>query len=129
MAKTFLALDFSLDVVPFQSKEVGRFSFSAYGRQYRRMGLVYFVTSSQCLISARLRENMSDSCFVFCFGCNNESDPENGIALHRISFFNDPRLGCVRRRKRMDRSILSSNFLTSRAKIFFTVAIRLVAKV
>ena len=27
------------------------------------------------------------SCFVFCFGCNNESDPENSIALHRIPFF------------------------------------------
>ena len=28
---------------------------------------------------------MPDSCIVF--GCNNKSDPENGIALHRIPFF------------------------------------------
>ena len=28
-----------------------------------------------------------DSCIVI--GCNKKGDPENGIALHRIPFFND----------------------------------------
>ena len=33
---------------------------------------------------------MSDLCVAF--ECSNESEPENGIALHRIPFFDDDRL-------------------------------------
>ena len=58
-------------------------AFLAHGRQYRRMGLVYFVVSSQCFIHARNKHKqrerafffynyrMPDSCIVF--GCNNLS--------------------------------------------------------
>ena len=40
---------------------------------------------------------MPDSCVVF--GCNNESDPENGIALQRIPFFTNRHLGCEKKKK------------------------------
>ena len=63
------------------------------------MGLVYFVTLYQCFIRARNKHKkreivfffyrMPDSCIVF--GCNNKSDPEDGMPLHRIPFFNDHR--------------------------------------
>ena len=70
----------------------------AHARQYRRMHLVYFVTSSQGFIRARNKHKqreiafffyLPDSCIVF--RCNNRSDPENGRALHRIPFFNNHR--------------------------------------
>ena len=41
---------------------------------------------------------MPDSCIVF--GCNHKSDPENGITLHRIPFFNGHRPDWVIRRKK-----------------------------
>ena len=68
--------------------------FLAHERQYRRMGLVRFVTSSQCFMYARnkLKQGeialffykIPDSCIVF--GCNNKSYSKNARALHRIPF-------------------------------------------
>ena len=50
--KDFWPYIFPSGVVSFQSKKVGRF-FLAHGRQFKRMELVYFVTSSQCFIRPR----------------------------------------------------------------------------
>ena len=61
--KRFFGLNFSSDVVPFQSKEVGH--FLAHGWQYRRMGLVYFVTSSQRFIHARNKDEQREIAFFF----------------------------------------------------------------
>ena len=69
----------------FKVKKLG--AFLAHGRQYRRMGLVYIVTSSQCVIHTlnkhkeREKEKEKDS-FLFyrmpdssiVFGCNDKSD-------------------------------------------------------
>ena len=92
--KGFRLWIFPPDVVPFQSKEVVG-AFLAHGRQYGRMGLVYFVTSPQCFIHARNKRKhreialffhtMPNSCIVF--GWHNKSDSENGRALPRIPFF------------------------------------------
>lgn len=47
---------------------------------------VYFVMSSQCFIWAWNKDKQN--AWLVVFGHNNESDPENDIALNRISFFN-----------------------------------------
>ena len=61
-----------------------------------KMGLVYFVMSSQCFIHVRNKHEQREIAFFFieCLICtllldvhNNKSDLENGIALHRIPFF------------------------------------------
>ena len=95
--KSFWCCIFPSDVVPFQSKGVWALVL-AHGRQYRRMGLVYFVTSSQCSIHARTSTKTEIAFFLhiipnsrIVFGCNNKSDSENGRALHKIPFFNDHR--------------------------------------
>ena len=57
-------------------------AFLAHGRQYSEMGLVYFVTSSQCFIQARNKHEQREIAFSFhrmphsciVFGCNNNSD-------------------------------------------------------
>lgn len=41
---------------------------------------------------------MPDRCVVY--GCSNVNDPENGISLHRIPFFNDNRSEALARRKK-----------------------------
>ena len=94
----------------FKVRELG--AFLAHGRQYRRMGLVYFVTSYQCSIHAR-NKHKKRAFFLhiipnsrIVFGCNNKSDSENGRALHKIPFFNDHRPEWVKRRK--NGSILQS---------------------
>lgn len=81
----------------------------SYGRQYRRMGLAYLETSSQCYIRARNKRKqieivfffyrMPDSCIVFRW--SKTSDPENDIALYRIPYFNDHRPEWVRRTKKI----------------------------
>ena len=92
MISSFLPWIFPSYVVPFQSKEVGR--FLAHGRQYRRIGLVYFVIllrAKQVQIErdSFLFYGMPDSCIVF--ECSNKSDSEYGRALHIIPFCDDHR--------------------------------------
>ena len=81
-------------------------TFLAHGRQYSRMGLVYFVTSSQGFIHAQNKHKQRETAFFYSmpdlcisFGCNNKSDPENYRALHRIPFFDDHCLEGVKREK------------------------------
>ena len=62
--KGFWLWIFPPDVVPFQSKEVVG-AFLAHGRQYRRMGLVYFVTSPQCFIHARNKRKHREIALFF----------------------------------------------------------------
>lgn len=94
--KCFWPCIFTSDVVPFQNKEVG--AFLAHGRQYRRMGLVNFVMSSQCFNHVQNKRKQRETVFFFFFfflrmpdlsivlGFINKKDAENGIALHRTPF-------------------------------------------
>ena len=77
---------------PFKTRKLG--NFLANGRSHRRMGLVYFVTSSQCFIHARNKHKLREIAFFFyrmpdssiVFGFNNKSVSESCRALHRIRF-------------------------------------------
>ena len=102
----------------FKVRKLG--AFLAHGREYRRMGLVYFVTSSQCLIHKRNKHKQREIAFFFnriseysfiVFPCNNKSDSENGRALHRIPSFNDHRPESEKRRKTKDRFCNLSLFM------------------
>ena len=90
---------------PFKTRKLG--NFLAHGRSHRRMGLVYFVLSSQCFIHAQNKHKLREIAFLFyrmpdssiVFGCNNkclrklESFAQNTL-------FNDHSLECVRGRKK-----------------------------
>ena len=91
--KKFLARIFPLDVVPFQSKEVGGFFDTWTTIQENGSSLLFDVMSvfhshakqAQTERDSFLFYRMPDSCIAF--GCNNKNDLENGRALHRIPFF------------------------------------------
>lgn len=80
---------------PFKARKLG--AFLAPGREYRRMGLVYFGMCSEGFIGARNKHKQREIAFLFkrmldswiVFGCNKKSDPENGIyiVLYRIPFY------------------------------------------
>ena len=76
------------------------------------MGLAYFVMSSHCFIHSqnmhKQREREQNAWFVYCFWMTNtKSNPENGVALHRIHFFNNHCLEWVRGREK-NRLLLQS---------------------
>ena len=79
MATKFLAQDFFFGCYTF-SKKGSWGLFLAHERQYRRMGLVYFVKSSQGFIHAQNKHKQREIAFFFyrtpdsciVFGCNNK---------------------------------------------------------
>ena len=93
--KVFWPWIFLQMLCPFKARKLG--AFLAHGRQYRRMGLVYFVTSYQCFIRARNKDKQREiaSFFTECLilvlflDVTTKVNSENGRALHRIPFFND----------------------------------------
>ena len=95
-------------------------AFLAHERQSRRIGLIYFVTSSQGFIHAGSKhkqreiafffDKMRDSCSVF--GREQQKWLWKWQSfVQNIFFFNDNRLGWVRRRKKKDRFCNLSLFM------------------
>ena len=94
VAKKFLALFFFLQMMyPLKARTLGAF-LPGTTVEENGSSLVCDVISVFHLAQTE-REivffcyRMPDSCIVF--GCNNKSDSENGRALHRIPFSDDPR--------------------------------------
>ena len=115
--KVFCPWFFHQMLCPFKARKLG--AFLAHERQYRRMGLVYFVTSYQCFIRARNKDKQREiaSFFTECLilvlflDVTTNVNSENGRALHRIPFFNDHSPEWGRRRKKMDRFCNLSLFM------------------
>ena len=76
---------------PFKTRKLG--NFLAHGRSHRRMGLVYFVLSSQCFIHAQNKHKLREIAFLFTeclirllFLDVTTNVSESCRALHRIRF-------------------------------------------
>lgn len=90
---------------PFKTRKLG--NFLAHGRSHRRMGLVYFVLSSQCFIHAQNKHKLREMAFLFyrmpdssiVFGYNNKC-LRKLQSFAQNTLFNDHSLECVRGRKK-----------------------------